>query len=140
MKKTIVQMIIISTISWSAVSYAEDFSSISNDDLFNMKDQVLLMDDSSKDAYRNERQTRMDSMDHQTAGDERFAGMGASGKRNMEKSEQRNGSRKRDGSGGGKQRGKGDGQASGDQARYGQQHGETGGGRRGGGRYGSGQY
>ena len=138
MKKIIVNVIVFTSISLSAVSFAEDYSLKTNDELFGMKDQVRVMDASDRDAYRTERQSRMGSMD-QTERDARFSDMGASGKRNMENNGQGQGSRKRDGSGGGQ--GKGGGQGNGKQHRYGQNGGGGGGGGRGqgGGRYGSGR-
>ncbi|MBE9526552.1 MAG: hypothetical protein IME94_06205 [Proteobacteria bacterium] len=142
MKKTIYQVLIITSISLSGAVSAEDFSTKTNDELFGMRDQMRTMDDGDKDAYRTERQSRMGSMD-QSERDTRFSEMGASGKRNMENSGQRQGSRKRDGSGGGQQKGKGGGggQGGGNQYRYGQNGGSgSGGGQRGGGgRYGSGR-
>jgi len=143
MKKTIYQVLIITSIGLSGTVSAEDFSTKTNDELFGMRDQMRTMDEGDRDAYRTERQSRMGSMD-QSERDTRFSEMGASGKRNMENSGQRQGSRKRDGSGGGQQKGKGGGggQGGGNQYRYGQNGGSgSGGGHRGGGggRYGSGR-
>jgi len=148
MQRVIYIPIIISSVTFSALSYAEDsfaedFSLKTNDELFDMREQTRTMDESARNAYRTERQSRMMNMD-QTQRDARFADMGASGRKNMENSGQHNGSRKRDGSGGGQQRGKGRGgqgnsSGEGNQYRYGQSS-ESGGGRRGGGgRYGSGR-
>ena len=155
MKKSIVKMIMLTSVSLSGAAYAVDYSSTSNDELFGMKDQVRTMSETDRNAYRTERQSRMGSMD-QSERDTRFSEMGASGKRNMENNGQRGGSRKRDGSGGGKQKGKGGGggqgggnkyrygqdsdSGGGNQYRYGQDCG-SGGGQRGGGggRYGGGR-
>lgn len=144
-KKTIYKVVIISSLSFSAISAAEDYSTATNDEFFNMRDRVRTMDEGSKDAYRSERQSRMMNMD-QSERDSRFADMGASGRKNMENSGQKQGQRKRDGSGGGQQRGKGRGGQGGhsdssSQYRYGQSSETSGGGggrRGGGGRYGSG--
>ncbi len=73
-----------------------------------MRDQMRIMDEGDRDAYRTERQSRMSSID-QSERYTRFSEMCASGKRNMENNGQRKGSRKRDGSGGGQQKGKGGG-------------------------------
>lgn len=147
-KNMIYKLIIISSLSFSAISAAEDFSTIPDDKFFDMREQVRTMDDDSRNTYRTERQGRMMTMD-QSERDSRFADMGASGRKNMEnrgqRNGQKNGQRKRDGSGGGQQRGKGQGGQSGhsdssSQYRYGQSSETSGGGRRGGGgRYGSGR-
>ncbi|MFK5986768.1 MAG: hypothetical protein QM479_15285 [Pseudomonadota bacterium] len=92
MKITILKLIIISALSLSGFVHAYDFSTKSNDELFDMRDQVRTMDSDSKDAYRTERQDRMKSMD-QSERNSLFANNG-------------NQSRKRDGSSGGKQYGK----------------------------------
>ena len=128
MKKSIVKMIMLTSVSLSGAAYAVDYSHTSNDELFGMKDQTRTMSEADRNAYRTERQSRMGSMD-QSERDARFSQMGASGKRNMENSGQRGGSRKRDGSGGGQQRGKGGGggQGGGNQYRYGQDSGSGGG-------------
>ena len=144
MKKIISTFLLASTISFSGSSFAEDldFSLPSNDDLFAMKDQVRTVDDTTKNAYRSEHQSRMMNMD-QTERDSRFADMGASGKRNMDEMSQKNrsGKGKGNGDGSGKQKRKGQSsQSDGNQYRYGQandsdsQSTTGGGGRYGGGR------
>jgi len=150
MQKIVSALLLIGSVSFSSSAIAEDldFSLPSDNDFFAMKDQVRTMDDTSKDAYRSERQSRMMNMD-QSERDSRFADMGASGKRNMDENSQRKGSGKRDGSGSGKQKRKGQGnqsegdQSGGNQYRYGQSNNSSsssgsGGGRRyggGGGRH-----
>ncbi len=106
MKKTLSGIVLLTSISLSGLSYADDYTQYSNDDLFGMRDQVRTMDDASRDAYRTERKSRMSSMD-QTERDSRFSNMGASGQRNMD---QMGGGRGRGGGGGG----------GGGQHRYGQ--------------------
>jgi len=142
MKKILATLLLGSTISFSGSSLAEDldFSLPSNNDLFAMKDQVRTMDDTTKNAYRSERQSRMISMD-QSERDSRFADMGASGKQNMDEMSQRNRSGKGNGDGSGKQKRRGQSsQSDGNQYRYGQannsdsQSAAGGGGRYGGGR------
>ena len=133
MKKAFLEFITLSVlITASGITFASDFGDLSDDDFFDMRDQMQTMDSGDRDAYRSERQSRMMSMD-QSQRESRFDDMGASGKRNMEQQGQRQGSRKRDGSGGGKGKGRGSQRSqsedgSGNQYRYGQGNSSGGGG------------
>ncbi len=91
---------------------AEDFSSYSTDDLIQMRDQARYMSEEDKDAYRAERQSRMDAMSQE----ERQAmrnGNESGRSRNMSGADQGQGTRTRSrlrdgsGSGSGKHRGGG---------------------------------
>ena len=108
MKTTFLNLTIIVTLPLSGIVFAEDFSDKSNDEFFDMRNQIQTMDTNTRNAYRTERQNRMSNMEPSER-ESRFANMGASGKRIMEQMGQNNQSRKRDGSGGGKQHGKGRG-------------------------------
>lgn len=108
MKKTFLNLTIILTLPFSVIVFAEDFSGMSNDELFDMRSQVQTMDTETRNYYRTERRNRMSNMD-QSERESQFENMGASGKRNMEQTGQNNQSRKRDGTGGGRQYGKGRG-------------------------------
>ena len=46
---------------------AADFTTYSNDDLFQMRDQTRYMDSKDRDAYQNERQSRMQSLSYRRA-------------------------------------------------------------------------
>jgi len=139
MKKIVTTLLLVSSVNFSGSAIAEDldFSLHNNDDLFAMRDQMQTMDNTTKDAYRSERQNRMMNMD-QSERDSRFADMGASGKNNMDRMSQKNRSGKGNGDGSGKQKRKGQGS---NQNRYGQANSSTdqsayGGGRR----YGAGRH
>ncbi len=122
MKNTLSGLIIVSSVAFTGVTFAEDFSRPTNDEFFGMRDQVRTMDEASKDAYRAERQNRMMNMD-QGERDSRFKDMGASGKRNMDQKGQRGRSGGGKGQGQGQGRGKGgqgNSSGSGNQYRYGQ--------------------
>jgi hypothetical protein len=92
MKIMILKLITVSALSLSGFVHAYDFSTQSNDELVDIRDQVRIMDSDSKYAYRIERQDRINSMDQSERGF-LYASNG-------------NQSRKQDGSGGGKQYGK----------------------------------
>ncbi len=88
----------------TATIAAEDFSNYSTEDLVQMRDQARYMSEEDKDAYRSERQSRMDSMSQEER--EAMRDGNESGRsRNMSGSNQGQGtktrSRLRDGSGGG---------------------------------------
>ena len=96
-------LLLFALIGGSGQMVAADFTTYSNDDLFQMRDQTRYMDSKDRDAYQNERQSRMQSLSY----DERLSmRSGDSGQqRSMSGSENGKGSmkrtRKRDGSGGG---------------------------------------
>ena len=101
MKRAFLQFITLSVlISASGLTLANEFSDLSDDDFIKMRDQVRTMDDSTKDAYRAENQSRMMNMD-QSQRDARFENMGASGKKNMNRTAQKNQSRNQGGYKGG---------------------------------------
>ncbi len=83
---------------------AVDFTSYSNEELFQMRDQARYMSSEDRDAYRSERQSRMQSMSQEERMSMRSDGSlggyrSASGSANGQGSMTR--SRLRDGSGGG---------------------------------------
>lgn len=114
-------LLLFALIGGSGQMVAADFTTYSNDDLFQMRDQTRYMDSKDRDAYQNERQSRMQSLSY----DERMnmRSGDSSQQRSMSGAENGKGSmkrtRKRDGSGGGQ--GNKYGQGGGGQGnRYGQ--------------------
>ena len=100
---TIRTLALLACFSAASQAIATDFSSYSNEELFQARDQTRYMSSGDRDAYRDERQARM-----QTLSQEERISMGSSGQggyRSMYGSESgqgsMNGSQLRDGSGGG---------------------------------------
>lgn len=140
MKKTIINLALTGLLlSISGISTAADYSAYSNEELFGMQDQVRALDNDSRNAYRTERQSRMQSMNQNQR--QSYINMGASGRKNMERMGQRNGGIGRGqggGGGGGKQHRYGQGNGDGNQYRYGQSGGYGGSSYRNTNRYGAG--
>ncbi|EGW53380.1 hypothetical protein QQ73_03825 [Candidatus Endoriftia persephone str. Guaymas] len=115
MKKSLITTLILSgLLPATGALAAEDYTQYSTPDLLQMGDEVRYMSEADRDAYRSERQSRMQSMsqeERQTMRSE--MGTSSGGYRNMAGAEQGQGSmtrsRLRDGSGdgGGQRRGGG---------------------------------
>ena len=131
MKKQLISSIFIAgVLTATGAIAAEDYTGYSNEELFEMRGQVGMMNEEDRQAYRTERKNRMQNMsqeERQTMNQNHGENAGSgNGDRDRVQS--------RDGSGSGNQNGNGDRMKLRDGSGGGKQHGSQGGGGQGKGR------
>lgn len=99
---------IVQVLTSTSVIAAQDYTVYSNEDLFQMKEQVRIMGEEDRQAYQAERRNRIKNMSQEERQAMRNNQRGMAEKSNNEQRKQL-----RDGSGGGNQYGKMDGQGKG---------------------------